>query len=60
MFPIGRVGTLEDFADAIAFLVSQRTRNITGTKLRLKGACGLAFDAFIGDQRITGQLGYID
>lgn len=35
--PIGRVGTLEEIADAIAFLVSPRASYITGVNLRLDG-----------------------
>ncbi|MBR2173849.1 SDR family NAD(P)-dependent oxidoreductase [Sphingopyxis sp.] len=35
--PIGRVGTLEEIADAVAFLVSPRAGYITGTNLRLDG-----------------------
>jgi NAD(P)-dependent dehydrogenase (short-subunit alcohol dehydrogenase family) len=35
--PLGRVGTLEEIADAIAFLVSPRSAYITGVNLRLDG-----------------------
>jgi NAD(P)-dependent dehydrogenase (short-subunit alcohol dehydrogenase family) len=35
--PMGRVGTLEEIADAVAFLVSPRAGYITGTNLRLDG-----------------------
>lgn len=35
--PMGRVGTLEEIADAIAFLVSPRAGYITGANLRLDG-----------------------
>lgn len=35
--PVGRVGTLEEIADAIAFLVSPRASYITGANLRLDG-----------------------
>jgi 3-oxoacyl-[acyl-carrier protein] reductase len=35
--PVGRVGTLEEIADAVAFLVSQRAGYITGSNLRLDG-----------------------
>jgi NAD(P)-dependent dehydrogenase (short-subunit alcohol dehydrogenase family) len=35
--PLGRVGTLEEIADAIAFLVSPRAGYITGANLRLDG-----------------------
>lgn len=35
--PVGRVGTLEEIADAIAFLVSPRAGYITGSNLRLDG-----------------------
>ena len=35
--PIGRVGTLEEIADAIAFLVSPRASYITGANLKLDG-----------------------
>ncbi|MGV1847093.1 MULTISPECIES: SDR family oxidoreductase [unclassified Rhizobium] len=35
--PMGRVGTLEEIADAIAFLVSPRACYITGANLRLDG-----------------------
>lgn len=35
--PIGRVGTLEEIADAISFLVSPRAGYITGVNLRLDG-----------------------
>ncbi|WP_172124635.1 SDR family NAD(P)-dependent oxidoreductase [Devosia sp. 919] len=35
--PLGRVGTLEEIADAIAFLVSPRAGYITGSNLRLDG-----------------------
>jgi 3-oxoacyl-[acyl-carrier protein] reductase len=35
--PMGRVGTLEEIADAIAFLVSPRASYITGANLRLDG-----------------------
>jgi 3-oxoacyl-[acyl-carrier protein] reductase len=35
--PVGRVGTLEEIADAISFLVSPRAAYITGVNLRLDG-----------------------
>lgn len=35
--PMGRVGTLEEITDAIAFLVSPRASYITGANLRLDG-----------------------
>ena len=35
--PMGRVGTLHEIADAIAFLVSPRASYITGANLRLDG-----------------------
>lgn len=35
--PVGRVGTLEEIADAISFLVSPRAAYITGINLRLDG-----------------------
>ncbi|MGO6738436.1 SDR family NAD(P)-dependent oxidoreductase [Rhizobium ruizarguesonis] len=35
--PMGRVGSLEEIADAVAFLVSPRASYITGTNLRLDG-----------------------
>ena len=35
--PLGRVGTLDEIADAIAFLVSPRAGYITGVNLRLDG-----------------------
>lgn len=35
--PLGRVGTLDEIADAIAFLVSPRAAYITGVNLRLDG-----------------------
>lgn len=35
--PLGRVGTLEEVADTIAFLVSPRAGYITGSNLRLDG-----------------------
>jgi NAD(P)-dependent dehydrogenase (short-subunit alcohol dehydrogenase family) len=35
--PMGRVGTLEEIADAICFLVSPRASYITGANLRLDG-----------------------
>lgn len=35
--PMGRVGTLEEIADAISFLVSPRASYITGSNLRLDG-----------------------
>lgn len=35
--PLGRVGTLEEIADAIAFLVSPKAGYITGSNLRLDG-----------------------
>ncbi|MCO4316371.1 SDR family NAD(P)-dependent oxidoreductase [Phyllobacterium sp. 21LDTY02-6] len=35
--PMGRVGTLEELADAIAFLASPRASYITGANLRLDG-----------------------
>ncbi|MBA8881034.1 SDR family NAD(P)-dependent oxidoreductase [Phyllobacterium myrsinacearum] len=35
--PVGRVGTLEEIADAISFLVSPRAGYITGVNLRLDG-----------------------
>ena len=35
--PVGRVGTLEEIADAVAFLVSPRAGYITGSNLRLDG-----------------------
>ena len=34
---MGRVGTLGEIADAVAFLVSPRASYITGTNLRLDG-----------------------
>lgn len=35
--PIGRVGTVEEIADAVAFLASPRAAYITGSNLRLDG-----------------------
>jgi NAD(P)-dependent dehydrogenase (short-subunit alcohol dehydrogenase family) len=35
--PMGRVGTLEEIADAVAFLVSPRAGYITGANVRLDG-----------------------
>ena len=35
--PMGRVGTLDEIADAVAFLASPRASYITGTNLRLDG-----------------------
>jgi NAD(P)-dependent dehydrogenase (short-subunit alcohol dehydrogenase family) len=35
--PMGRVGTLDEIADAISFLVSPRASYITGANLRLDG-----------------------
>jgi NAD(P)-dependent dehydrogenase (short-subunit alcohol dehydrogenase family) len=35
--PLGRVGTVEEIADAIAFLVSPRAGYITGSNIRLDG-----------------------
>lgn len=35
--PLGRVGTLEEIADAVSFLVSPRASYITGANLRLVG-----------------------
>nr|WP_244529433.1 SDR family oxidoreductase [Rhizobium sp. NFR03] len=35
--PLGRVGTLEEIADAITFLSSPRAGYITGANLRLDG-----------------------
>ena len=35
--PIGRVGTLEEIADAVAFLASPRAAYITGSNLRVDG-----------------------
>jgi 3-oxoacyl-[acyl-carrier protein] reductase len=35
--PVGRVGTLEEIADAVSFLVSPRAAYITGVNLRLDG-----------------------
>lgn len=35
--PVGRVGTLEEIADTIAFLVSPRAGYITGSNIRLDG-----------------------
>ena len=35
--PVGRVGTLEETADAVAFLASPRASYITGSNIRLDG-----------------------
>jgi 3-oxoacyl-[acyl-carrier protein] reductase len=35
--PAGRVGTLEEIADAICFLASSRAAYITGSNIRLDG-----------------------
>jgi 3-oxoacyl-[acyl-carrier protein] reductase len=35
--PLGRVGTLEEIADAVTFLASPRAGYITGSNLRLDG-----------------------
>jgi 3-oxoacyl-[acyl-carrier protein] reductase len=35
--PMGRVGTLEEIADAVSFLVSPRAGYITGVNLRVDG-----------------------
>ncbi|WP_373426773.1 SDR family oxidoreductase [Neorhizobium galegae] len=35
--PIGRVGTADEIADAVAFLASPRASYITGANLRLDG-----------------------
>jgi 3-oxoacyl-[acyl-carrier protein] reductase len=35
--PVGRVGTLEEIADAVVFLASPRAGYITGVNLRLDG-----------------------
>jgi 3-oxoacyl-[acyl-carrier protein] reductase len=35
--PMARVGTLEEIADAVSFLVSPRSSYITGANLRLDG-----------------------
>ncbi|RKK01359.1 SDR family oxidoreductase, partial [Teichococcus wenyumeiae] len=35
--PMGRVGTLDEISDAVAFLVSPRAGYITGMNLRIDG-----------------------
>jgi 3-oxoacyl-[acyl-carrier protein] reductase len=50
--PMGRVGTLEEIADAIAFLVSPRASYITGANLRLDGGVVLYLTARRGYQQL--------
>ena len=38
--PLGRVGEAEEYADLVAFLVSQRAAFITGTAINLDGGMG--------------------
>ena len=38
--PLGRVGEAEEYADLVAFLVSDRARYITGTAINLDGGMG--------------------
>lgn len=38
--PLGRVGEAEEYADLVAFLVSERARFITGTAINLDGGMG--------------------
>jgi len=40
--PLGRVGEAEDYADLVAFLVSERASFITGTAINLDGGMGAA------------------
>lgn len=35
--PVGRVGEAEEFADLVAFLVSERAAYITGTAINFDG-----------------------
>ena len=39
--PLGRVGEAEDFADLVAFLVSERAKFITGTAVNFDGGAGM-------------------
>ena len=38
--PLGRVGEAEEYADLVAFLVSERAAFITGTAINLDGGMG--------------------
>ena len=40
--PLGRLGEAEEFADLVAFLVSDRARFITGTSINFDGGASAA------------------
>ena len=39
--PMGRLGTVEDMADAVVFLCSEASRFITGAGLQVEGGMGM-------------------
>jgi 3-oxoacyl-[acyl-carrier protein] reductase len=44
-FPFGRLGTPEEVADVVTFLLSERASWISGTQIRVDGAQGRATDS---------------